>query len=300
MRRQKREPRRPQGRVVGHHEHVREEAVNGGHAGRDTWLSAVRKSAPARRPSAILRPAALELAQQGQFGRLVQHRAQRRQVSRRFGAFTSLVMFFTRLKSTSPAAANSGDLRAKSRSASTCADAVPGRAARADPEVDRADVSSVGSRGSRADVPKPLDEKLEQLPRRLRRRRQVTARRIALERRVEQRAEVDRACRHARSCAWKSTRILHDACAPARSPTGSREPVGFSPAREQADDGVELVGEGHRRPGDRRALPSLRGARAAHRPRRRPAGSGSRSPSTPLPAAPPRARRCRPSCPAVR
>ena len=69
--------------------------------------------------------------------------------------------------------------------------------------------------------------------------------------------------------------------------------------REQADDRVELVGERHGRP---RRRPPCRAARAtaARRLRRRPAGSGSRSPSRPPRAALLRARRCRPSCPAAR
>ena len=66
-----------------------------------------------------------------------------------------------------------------------------------------------------------------------------------------------------------------------------------------AHDRIELVGQRHGRPGDRRrarAAPST----AAHRLPRRSAGSGSRSPSTPARAVRPRARRCRPWCPGAR
>ena len=72
-----------------------------------------------------------------------------------------------------------------------------------------------------------------------------------------------------------------------------------SPATRQPDDGVELVGERHGRPRDRRRRRAAP-ATAAHPLRRRSAGSGSRSPSRPPRAGPPRARRCRPSCPAAR
>ena len=84
-----------------------------------------------------------------------------------------------------------------------------------------------------------------------------------------------------------------------RSPNGSRDPVAFSPALVSADDRIELVGERHRRPRHRR--------RAELRPRRRRVRLDAdrqvvvvdRLPHLPR-AAPPRARRCRPSCPAAR
>ena len=68
---------------------------------------------------------------------------------------------------------------------------------------------------------------------------------------------------------------------------------------EQADDRIELVGERHRGPGRPRPCRAAR-ATAARRPRRRPAGSGSRSPSRLPRAGLLRGRRCRPSCPAAR
>ncbi len=68
---------------------------------------------------------------------------------------------------------------------------------------------------------------------------------------------------------------------------------------EHADDRVGLVGQRDGRPRRGRGA-QLLAASAARRLRRRRAGSGSRSPSTPLRAGRPRGRRCRPSCPAAR
>ena len=112
----------------------------------------------------------------------------------------------------------------------------------------------------------------------------------------------ERAQRDSRRC--RSAPAGPSGCARRRASAGAARTdrairSAFSPAREQPDDRIELVGQRHRRPGDRRG-PELRRATAARRPRRRSAGSGDRSPSTPPPAALPRARRCRPSCPAAR
>ena len=117
------------------------------------------------------------------------------------------------------------------------------------------------------------------------------------------RAFAQRLERHAHARARRASRRRAGAAgcrAPARrSPNGSRDPVGRSPARNRPTSVSSLSASDTAAQVDarrRRAPPTA----APRRPRRRPAGSGGRSPSRPLPARRPRARRCRPSRPAAR
>ena len=55
----------------------------------------------------------------------------------------------------------------------------------------------------------------------------------------------------------RSIRIRTAPCVCRRSPNGSREPVARSPARDKRHERVQLVGERHRRPRDRRGAELL-------------------------------------------